>query len=269
MAARGVSPEDAADFLTPTLRALMPDPQTFKDMDAATARLVAAIEKREPIAVFGDYDVDGGTSSAVMVRFFRALGIDVAVYIPDRAREGYGPNAAALNQLAAQGAKVVITVDCGITAFEPLKAGRDAGLDVVVVDHHKAEPELPAAAAVINPNRLDDSSKQGHLAAVGVAFLLVVSLNRALRESGWYGRANIKEPDLRDWLDLVALGTVADVVPLSGLNRAFVVQGLNVLARGGNVGLQALLKAARVDTKPTAYHLGFMLGPRVNAGGRI
>ena len=269
LAMRGVAAGDAETFLRPTIRALMPDPSRFIDMDRAVARIVAAIENRESIAVFGDYDVDGGTSSAVLKRFFRALGLDVVTYIPDRAKEGYGPNAPALRKLAEGGAKVVITVDCGITAYEPLAAARDAGLDVIVVDHHKAEPHLPAAAAVVNPNRLDDTSGQGQMAAVGVTFMLVVAVNRALRDGGWYAKSNVTEPDLRRWLDLVALGTVADVVPLTGINRALVVQGLQILARGENVGLSALLKSARVDTAPGAYHLGFVLGPRVNAGGRI
>ncbi|MDX2142619.1 MAG: single-stranded-DNA-specific exonuclease RecJ [Rhodospirillaceae bacterium] len=269
LAARGVSPEDAPSFLHPTLRALMPDPSALAGMDEAVARIVQAVNAAEPIAVFGDYDVDGATSSALLKRFFRAIGIDLIVYIPDRMKEGYGPNAEAMKHLAGRGAKVVITVDCGITAFTPLQAARDAGLDVVVVDHHKAEPTLPVAAAVVNPNRLDDTSRQGHLAAVGVAFLLVVALNRALRTSGWYTAKGVAEPDLKQWLDIVALGTVADVVPLKGLNRAFVHSGLAILGKGGNRGLTALAKVARIDTAPSAYHLGFIYGPRVNAGGRV
>ncbi|MBY0508632.1 MAG: DHH family phosphoesterase, partial [Rhodospirillaceae bacterium] len=269
LAARGVDAAAAADFLKPTLKVLMPDPSGFMDMDNAAARIVAAIKTGEGIAVFGDYDVDGATSSALLMRFFRKIGVAVTVYIPDRRLEGYGPNAPALLKLREQGAKVVVTVDCGITAYEPLKAAQDAGLDVIVVDHHKAEVALPAAAAVINPNRLDDVSGQGHLAAVGVAFLFAVAVNRALRVAGWYAEKGIAEPDLRELLDLVALGTVCDVVPLKGLNRAFVVQGLQIMARGGNVGLTALSRVARIDTKPTAYHLGYLLGPRVNAGGRV
>ncbi|MBL8645028.1 MAG: single-stranded-DNA-specific exonuclease RecJ [Rhodospirillaceae bacterium] len=269
LAARGVTPETAHDFLHPTLKALMPDPSSLAGMDEAVRRLVAAIDAKEKIAVFGDYDVDGATSSALLKRFFRSINIDLTVYIPDRMKEGYGPNAAAMQHLAAQGMKVVITVDCGITAFEPLSAAKTAGLDVVVVDHHKAEPRLPEAAAVINPNRLDCASKQGHLAAVGVTFLLVVALNRALRTSGWYARHNITEPDLKQWLDIVALGTVADVVPLIGLNRAYVLQGLATLARGANPGFAALRKVSAIDSAPSAYHLGFMYGPRVNAGGRV
>jgi len=269
LAARGVEAMRADEFLHPTLKALMPDPSGFIDMDRAAARVVAAINAGEKIAIFGDYDVDGATSSALLMRFFRSIGVAVTTYIPDRRAEGYGPNIPALLKLHEQGVKVVITVDCGITAFEALAAAHDATLDVVVIDHHKAEPRLPAAAAVVNPNRLDCTSGQGHLAAVGVAFLLAVAVNRALRVGGYYTARGINEPDLRMLLDLVALGTVCDVVPLKGLNRAFVVQGLQIMARGENVGLQALARVARIDSKPTAYHLGYLLGPRVNAGGRI
>jgi len=269
LAARGVEAMAAPDFLRPTLKVSMPDPSLLVDMDHAAQRLVAAIKAGEPIAVFGDYDVDGATSSALLMRFFRSIGVAVKVYIPDRRIEGYGPNIPALLKLRDEGMKIVVTVDCGIVAFEALQAAKDAGLDVIVVDHHKAEPQLPAAAAVVNPNRLDDASGQGHLAAVGVAFLLGVAVNRALRADGWYAAQGRTEPDLRELLDLVALGTVCDVVPLKGLNRAFVVQGLQIMARGGNVGLQALARVARIDSKPTAYHLGYLLGPRVNAGGRI
>lgn len=269
LAARGVTLDTVHDFLHPTLKTLMPDPSTLVGMDQAVERLVVAINSKEKIGVFGDYDVDGATSSAVLRRFFRSIGIDPVMYIPDRMKEGYGPNTPALLALAEQGVKIVITVDCGISAYEPLKAAKEAGLDVIVADHHKADPVLPVAAAVVNPNRLDDTSKQGHLAAVGVTFLLLVALNRALRVTGWYRDNNIAEPDLRQLLDIVALGTVADVVPLIGLNRAFVIQGLSVLARGANVGLAAMRKVAAIDVEPSAYHLGFIYGPRVNAGGRV
>ena len=269
LATRGVTLDTVHDFLHPTLKTLMPDPSTLAGMDQAVERLVVAINSKEKIGVFGDYDVDGATSSAVLRRFFRSIGIDPVMYIPDRMKEGYGPNTPALLALAEQGVKIVITVDCGISAYEPLKAAKEAGLDVIVADHHKADPVLPDAAAVVNPNRLDDTSKQGHLAAVGVTFLLLVALNRALRVTGWYRDNNIAEPDLRQLLDIVALGTVADVVPLIGLNRAFVIQGLSVLARGANVGLAAMRKVAAIDVEPSAYHLGFIYGPRVNAGGRV
>lgn len=267
LVSRGIAMEDAEDFLNPSLKSQLPDPDHLMDMDKGIARLVKAIQNREAIAVFGDYDVDGATSSAVLKRFFNELGLPLEIYIPDRMKEGYGPNLPALQMLADKGIKVVITVDCGITAYEPLKGAAEAGLDVVVVDHHVAEPHLPEAAAVINPNRLDDASPHGHMAAVGVTFLLVVALNRALREAGFYEGRQV--PDLRLLLDLVALGTVCDVVPLKGVNRAFVAQGLKVLAQRNNKGLSALADVSGVDRFPEAYHLGYQMGPRVNAGGRV
>ena len=268
LAGRGIGIDDADSYLDPTLKRLLPDPSHLKDMDAAVARLSRAITTGETVAVFGDYDVDGATSSALLKRFFAAAGGKLVVYIPDRMKEGYGPNAPALLKLKAGGAAVAVTVDCGITAHEPLAAAKQAGLDVVVVDHHVGELALPPAIAVVNPNRLDESSPHRQLAAVGVAFLLVVALNRALRKAGWYGAAR-PEPDLKQWLDLVALGTVADVVPLTGVNRALVRHGLSVLARRGNAGLAALADVAVLKQTPAAYHLGFLLGPRVNAGGRV
>lgn len=268
LAARNVALDDVPDFLEPTLRKFLPDPSHLKDMDAAVARLLRAVRDGERIVVFGDYDVDGATSSALLLRFFRAIGGNIGVYIPDRRREGYGPNTAALLKIKEDGASVVVTVDCGITAFEPLAEARRAGLDAIVIDHHMAEPALPEAIAVVDPNRVDDASPHKQLAAVGVAFLLAVGVNRALRESGWYG-AERPEPDLRQWLDLVALGTVCDVVPLLGVNRALVRQGLQVMAQRRNAGLAALADVARLKEPPGAYHLGFLLGPRVNAGGRV
>ena len=268
LAGRGVGLDDVERFLNPSLRDSLPDPSVLKDMDPAADRLARAIMDGEQVAVFGDYDVDGATSSAVLARFFAAVGGRLRVYIPDRMVEGYGPNTPALLKLHQEGASVVITVDCGTLAFEPLAAVAEVGLEVIVVDHHKAEPALPRASAVINPNRLDDTSDLGQLAAVGVAFLLVVALNRALRRAGWYD-AGHDEPDLVRLLDLVALGTVCDVVPLTGLNRALVAQGLKVMARRANVGLAALADVGRVDSTPGTYHAGFILGPRVNAGGRV
>jgi len=268
LAARGVDAEEAPAFLNPTLRDLLPDPSRFKDMDRAVERLVRAVERGEGIAVFGDYDVDGATSSALLRRFFAAVGVPIRVYIPDRLAEGYGPNAPALLRLKDEGVSVVVTVDCGVTAFQPLAAAREAGLDVIVIDHHVAESLLPEAVAVVNPNRLDEAPGYGQLAAVGVAFLLVVALNRGLRDAGWY-RGGRAEPDLLQWLDLVALGTICDVVPLTGLNRALVAQGLKVMARRSNPGLAALADAAGLGERPGAYHAGFVLGPRVNAGGRV
>ena len=272
LAARGIEADAVESFLAPTLRALLPDPSDLTDMDKGAERLARAVIAGERIAVFGDYDVDGATSSALLSRFFRAVGADITVYIPDRMKEGYGPNAPALMRLRAQGIAVAVTVDCGISAFEALEAAQGVGLDVVVVDHHEAEPRLPPAIAVIDANRVDEApdvrARLGRLAAVGVAFLLAVAVNRALRVAGWYhnGRA---EPDLLRWLDLVALGTVCDVVSLTGLNRALVAQGLKVLARRESPGLAALADVARLDERPSAWHLGFILGPRVNAGGRV
>ncbi len=268
LAARGVGLDELGAFLDPTLRDQLPDPSSLLGMDAAVARIVRAVTDGEEIAVFADYDVDGATSAALLARFFGALGRAVTVYVPDRLTEGYGPNSAALRGLRDHGVSVVVTVDCGTTAYEPLAEAAAIGLDVIVVDHHVAEPELPEAVAVINPNRLDEASEHGQLAAVGVTFLLVVALNRALRDAGWYGHGH-SEPALMSWLDLVALGTVCDVARLTGINRALVAQGLKVMARRGNPGLVALADVAGIDERPTAYHAGFVFGPRINAGGRV
>jgi single-stranded-DNA-specific exonuclease len=267
LAARGVDADTAERFLSPRLREQLPDPSGFKDMDVAVARLVRAVKESELIAIFGDYDVDGATSAALLRRFLESAGARVMVYVPDRLSEGYGPNTPALLKLQSEGVTLAVTVDCGITAHAPLATAAAAGLDVVVVDHHVGEPELPRAVAVVNPNRLDEQNPHGMLAAVGVAFLLAVGLNRALRQEGWY--ATRPEPDLLRLLDLVALGTICDVVPLTGINRALVVQGLKVMRRLGNLGLAALAEVAGVSERLDTYHAGFILGPRVNAGGRV
>jgi len=268
LAQRGIDMDHAPGFLAPRLRDQLPDPSHLLGMEAAVARLVRAVRGGETIGVFGDYDVDGATSAALLTRFFAASGTQTRVYVPDRLREGYGPNAAALLGLREEGVRVVVTVDCGTTAYQPLADAAAAGLDVIVVDHHVAEPLLPQATAVVNPNRFDESSPHGALAAVGVAFLLVVAVNRELRRAGWYNRTRT-EPDLLQWLDLVALGTVCDVVPLSGVNRALVAQGIKVARRQDNPGLAALAAVAGIDEPIDTYHLGFVLGPRVNAGGRV
>jgi single-stranded-DNA-specific exonuclease len=236
-------------------------------MDQAVTRLADAVEAGETIGVFGDYDVDGATSSALLVHYFRALDVATDVHIPDRQKEGYGPNAPAIVALRDRGAGPVVTVDCGISAYDPLRLAAEAGIDVIVLDHHAAEPDLPMACAVVNPNRIDDTSGLGHLAAVGVTFMTIVALNRELRKRGWF--AERQEPDLMRWLDIVALGTVCDSVPLVGLNRALATQGLKVMAGRLNTGLTALADIGRITEKPTAYHAGFVLGPRINAGGRI
>lgn len=265
---RGVGLDQAAGFLAPRLRDALPEPFSIKDMQAAAERLAKAIRDGEAVAVFGDYDVDGATSAALLKRFFRAVGRALRVYIPDRLSEGYGPNPAAMRRLANEGISLLVTVDCGTTAHEALRAAAEAGLEVLVVDHHVAETALPDALAIVNPNRLDDDSGAGSLAAVGVLFLLLIAVNRALRDSGFYAEV-AREPQLLDWLDLVALGTVADVAPLSGLNRVLVAQGLKVLQRRGNAGLAALLQVSGQQGDVTAGQLGFQLGPRVNAGGRV
>lgn len=268
LAARGIGLDEAEPFLRPTLREMLPDPAHLLGMEAAVERLVRAVRDGESVCIFGDYDVDGATSAALLRRFLDAVGARVRVYIPDRIKEGYGPNAPALLRLRAEGVGLVITVDCGTAAFDPLAAAAEAGMDVIVVDHHEpAGTALPPAVAVVNPKRLDQDNSHPHLAAVGVAFLLVVALNRALREAGWY--ATRPAPDLMRWLDLVALGTVCDVVPLVGVNRALVTQGLKVMAGRGNAGLAALADVAGVRERPEAYHVGYILGPRVNAGGRV
>lgn len=265
------APRDRLDaFRSPTLRAFMPDPSLFADMDRAAARLAAAVTAGEQVAVYGDYDVDGATSAALLIRVLRSLGLSPRAYIPDRLLEGYGPSADALVRLGEEGCRLIVTVDCGAQAFAALGAARDAGLDVIVVDHHQCSPELPPALALVNPNRLDEAAEareHGHLAAVGVAFLLAAALVRQLRRSGWFG--DRAEPDLMPLLDIVALGTVADVAQLKGLNRAFVAQGLKMMARRGNIGLAALADVARLTAAPGAHELGFALGPRINAGGRV
>src|SRR3954466_10635053 len=268
--ARGVVREELERNRHPTLRAFMPDPSLFRDMDKAAERLADAVEAGEPITIFGDYDVDGATSAALLVRLLRALGAAPGAYIPDRLMEGYGPSGEALVRLAQQGAQLIVTVDCGAQAFEALEMARAAKVDVIVVDHHKCASALPVAHALVNPNRLDEAEEaaaHGHLAAVGMCFLLGAALLRTLRARGFF--AGREEPKLIDLLDLVALGTVADVAQLRGLNRAFVAQGLKVMARRANVGLAALGEAARLTRPPSCTDLGFALGPRINAGGRV
>ncbi len=267
LANRGVTPEGAPAFLRPRLRTSLPDPSSLKDMDTAAERLADAAEAGETVAVFADYDVDGATSAALIARFLGAAGGGARIHIPDRITEGYGPNEAAFDRFAAEGHRLVLLLDCGTTAFGPLAHAAGLGLECVVLDHHLPEARLPDALAVVNPNRMDETGALGGLAAVGVVFLLVVAANRALRRRGHYRLR--PEPDLRGWLDLVALGTVADVMALTGLNRTFVARGLEVLARRANPGIAALLAAAGVERRPGAYHLGFVLGPRINAGGRV
>ena len=268
--ARGVVREDLARHRDPRIRDFLPDPSCFRDMDKGAKRIADAVQTGEKIAIFGDYDVDGATSAALLVLLLRRLGADPIVYIPDRLTEGYGPSGKALVELKERGAAIAICVDCGAQAFDAIEEARAAGLDVIVVDHHQCASLLPAAFALINPNRLDESedgAAHGHLAAVGMAFLLGVALLRELRSRGFFeARA---EPKILDLLDLVALGTVADVARLKSLNRAFVTQGLKIMAARQNVGLAALAEAARLVKAPSCRDLGFALGPRINAGGRV
>ncbi|MDP2782855.1 single-stranded-DNA-specific exonuclease RecJ [Devosia sp.] len=264
MAARGVALDDAEKYLEPTIRELMPDPSTLIGMDEMADRLAKAIADHESIALFGDYDVDGACSCALMARFLRHFGIEPQVHIPDRIFEGYGPNIGAMDKLIDAGASLIITLDCGTTSDKPIAHARSRGADVLVIDHHLADHALPEANALVNPNRPDDISGLGYLCAAGVTFMVLVAVNRVLRQRGDTGL-----PDLLKLLDIVALGTVCDVVPLVGLNRAFVVRGLEIARRGDNHGIAALALAARVSGPLNPYHLGFLIGPRINAGGRI
>ena len=261
---RGISAEHGATFLQPRLKHALPDPLHLHDMNHAATRIADAIEQKETIALFGDYDVDGATSSALMARYLEYFGCAPIVYIPDRMKEGYGPNAAAFELLLGQGVSLIITLDCGTVSYEPITQASDAGSDVIVIDHHMAQAKLPDAFAVINPNRLDQDSDCGHLAAVGVAFLTLVAVNRELKKRG-----KTDVPDLLESLDLVALGTICDVVALTGLNRAFVSQGLKVMAARNNLGCATLSDIAQINEPPNTYHVGFLLGPRINAGGRV
>ncbi len=268
IAGRGIDIDAVDDFLDPTIRKLMPDPFTVTQMEAAAHRIADAVARREKIAIFGDYDVDGATSSALLAWHLRHCGLDPLIHIPDRIFEGYGPNVEAIRGLADKGAKLLITVDCGTTSIEPLAEAKRLGMDVVVIDHHQCGDELPVVDALVNPNRLDDLSGLGHLAAVGLVFITLVAVNRELRGRGFW-TAEMPEPDLLGVLHHVALGTVADVAPLLGLNRAFVAKGLIAMRRRDHVGHTALMDIARLNGPPEAWHLGFMLGPRINAGGRI
>ena len=266
--ARGVTVETAQTYLYPTLKQLLPEPMTLKDMDLAVARVRTAIETGERIAIFGDYDVDGSASAAILHGFFASVGSRPRIYIPDRLTEGYGPNAPALLKLKAEGASLVIAVDCGAGAVNALSAAKDAGLDVIVLDHHAVE-NTPPAFAHVNPNQPGDTSNLGHVCAAGITFLFVVALNRALRESGRYGSGKVTAPDLLEHVGLVGLATVCDVVPLIGVNRAFVRTGLSRIARLDRPGLAALAEVAGIAPPFSPYHLGFAFGPRINAGGRV
>jgi single-stranded-DNA-specific exonuclease len=268
LASRGVGADEGRDYLSPTLKALFPDPSCFADMDKAAAILVDALERRRPMVVFADYDVDGASSAAQLVRWFRVLGHELSIYVPDRVAEGYGPSPAAFQRLKADGAELVITVDCGAAAHDALACAAEIGLEVVVIDHHlMRDGEIPKVAALVNPNRPDCVSGQGRLAAAGVTFVLLAALNREARRRGLFGER--PEPDLRQWLDLAAMGAICDVTQLVGFNRALAAQGLKVMSAWRNPGLKALLEIAKSQGPASVFHAGFVLGPRINAGGRI
>jgi single-stranded-DNA-specific exonuclease len=268
LAGRGVEADAVEAFLDPTIKRLMPDPHTLTGMEAAAIRIADAVMREEKVAIFGDYDVDGATAAALLCRYLRHCGLDPIVHIPDRIFEGYGPNVDAIRGFAEKDVKLLVTVDCGTTSLEPLAEAAKLGLDTVVIDHHQADVELPTAAAIVNPNRADDLSGLGHLAAVGLVFITLVAVARELRRRNFWSGTRA-EPDLLSLLHLVALGTVADVVPLIGLNRAFVAKGLIALRRREHVGTTALMDVSRLSGPPEPWHLGFLLGPRINAGGRI
>ena len=268
LAGRNIETDAVAAFLDPTIKHAMPDPHVLTAMKEAAERIADAVTRSESVAIFGDYDVDGTTSAALLARYLRQCGLAPIIHIPDRLFEGYGPNIEAVRGLAERGAKLLVCVDCGTTSIEPLVEAKKLGLNTVVIDHHQADEALPPAVAIVNPNRRDDLSGLGHLAAVGLTFMTVVALNRVLRGRGFW-HAGRPEPDLLALLDDVALGTVADVVPLIGLNRAFVAKGLIALRRRERAGHVSLMDVARLSGPPEAWHLGFLLGPRINAGGRI
>ncbi len=261
--------EEIDNFLNPTIKSNLPNPFDLLDMNLAVNKVITTIKDNKKITLFADYDVDGATSAAILKRFFDNIGVKVNIYVPDRIDEGYGPNAAALIKLKNQGSDLVITLDCGATAFKPLAAARDAGLEIIVIDHHIGVVEKPAAIAVINPNRIDENFAHKNICAAAVSFLFVVALNKSLRDQNYYQENNISEPKLLELLDLVALGTVCDVMPLTGLNRTLVLQGLKILKKRQNLGLRILADNAGIDEEINAYHLGFILGPRINAGGRV
>ena len=261
--------EDIGLFLNPTIKNLMPNPLTLKDMENAIERTYQGIKKRELIGIFGDYDVDGATSTALLARYFLSINQKIQTYIPDRKREGYGPSVEGFNNLIKLGTKIIFTVDCGTLSFEPVKIAQSQNIDVIILDHHQSDLKLPNACAIVNPNRYDDTSKLNYLCAAGVCFIFLAALNKKLRDRNWFEEEKINEPNILNFLDLVSLGTVCDVVPLVDLNRAIVRQGLKVLKKRSNLGLKTLYDLCKIESQPTTYHLGYILGPRINAGGRV
>ena len=269
LAGKNLEIDEIPHFLEPTIKYSLPNPFDLLDMDVACDKIISNIQNKKKITIFGDYDVDGATSSALLKKFFAMLEVDIDIYIPDRILEGYGPNKEALLKLKESGTNLVITVDCGTVAFEPFEEASKAGLEIIVIDHHIGAVEKPKALAIINPNRIDEKFPHKNIAAVAVCFLLIVALNKKLREKDFYQKNNLVEPNILSLLDLVAIGTVCDVMPLSGINRSFVTQGLKILKQRKNLGIKELMNIAGIDQEPSAYHLGFVLGPRINAGGRV
>ena len=266
---RKIKKEDINSFLNPLIKNFLPNPNCLVDMEKSTVRTVFAINNKEKIGIFGDYDVDGATSTAILGKYFSEIKTQYEIYIPDRKKEGYGPSIESFKELISNGVKIIFTVDCGTLSFEAINYAKKNNIDVIVLDHHQSEVHLPKAFSIVNPNRLDDNSNLNYLCAAGVIFMFLVSLNRKLRLDKWFKKKEINEPNLINYLDLVSLGTVCDVVPLIGLNRAIVKQGLKILKFSKNLGLKTLLNICKIETNPSIYHLGFMLGPRINAGGRV
>ena len=266
---RKIKKDEIKFFLDPSIKNILPNPYILKDMDTAIDRTEKAIIKKEKIGIFGDYDVDGATSTAILGKYFDLLNIPFQIYIPDRKNEGFGPNIKAFTKFIEQGVKLIFTVDCGTLSYAPIDFAKKKNVDVIILDHHQSETKLPSAHSIVNPNRFDDRSELNYLCAAGVCFMFLVALNKRLRDQQWFSNNLIKEPDLMSILDLVSLGTVCDVVPLVGLNRAMVHQGLKILKRKNNLGLKTLIEVCNIESSISTYHLGYVLGPRINAGGRV
>ena len=266
---RKIKKNEVSSFLNPSIKNFLPNPNDLIDMEKSSKRIVEGILKKEKIGIFGDYDVDGATSTALLGNYFSKLNQEFEIYIPDRKTEGYGPSIKSFQELIDKKVNIIFTVDCGTLSFEAINFAQKNKVDVIVLDHHQSEVKLPNAFSIVNPNRLDDKSNLQHLCAAGVSFMFLVSLNRELRNQNWFDQNNVNEPNLINYLDLVSLGTVCDVVPLIGLNRAIVKQGLKVLKYKKNLGLKTLLDICRIESNPSIYHLGYLIGPRINAGGRV
>ena len=269
LAIRKINKENVKNFLNPTIKNILPNPLKLKGMDLAIERTFQSIIKKEKIGIFGDYDVDGATSTALLGNFFREIKQDFNIHIPDRKSEGYGPSEKGFKKLIDEGSNLIFTVDCGTLSFKPISFAKTLKTDVIVLDHHQSDIKLPEAFSIINPNRLDDASELNYLCAAGVCFMFLIALNRKLREDNWFTKNDVKEPNLINYLDLVSLGTVCDVVPLIGLNRAIVKQGLKIIKNKKNLGLKTLFEFCKIETTPSSYHLGYVIGPRINAGGRV